>query len=362
MNTTAPTLVRTQLIRFPVPRIPGLPAIDNVSQLVENNRIAKPDELVEGLIHQGTKAVLASGSKVGKTWILLDLALSVASGTPFLRWSTTAGRVLFLNFEIQRVFVRTRLATLMRRRNIKNADNLDIWNLRGKTTDFDALVANIIEATKDKNYALIVLDPIYKAMVGKSENMAGGVGALCNQLERLAEATGAAIVFAHHFTKGNGKKKAAIDRMSGSGVFARDADTIITLTEHNVGERCYTVEMTLRNFAPQEPFVVQWDYPVMVERDDMEPDLNAEEVSQDLHGVGQQMYNILKPQPLTNAEWQSRCAAENISRASFYRVRRMLRDDGYLDHDQFSKLWSIRAGSDAHPPTSTGETHETARH
>lgn len=128
-----------------------------------------------------------------------------------------------------------------------------------------------------------------------------------------------------------------------------------------MGERCYTIEMTLRNFAPQEPFVVQWDYPVMVERDDMEPDLSEEEVSEDLHGVGQQMYDILKSQPLTNAEWQSRCAAANISRASFYRVRRMLLDDGYLDHDQFSKLWSIRNGSDTATPTSTGETHETAR-
>jgi len=359
MTTTTPLQMRSPVIKFPVPRIPGLPAIDNVSQLMENSRIARPNELVEGLIHQGTKAVLASGSKVGKTWILLDLALSVATGTPFLRWPTTAGRVLFLNFEIQRVFVRSRLATLMQRRDIKSADDLDIWNLRGKTADFEALVANIIEATKDKRYALIVLDPIYKAMVGKSENMAGGVGALCNQLERLAEATGAAIVFAHHFTKGNAKKKAAIDRMSGSGVFARDADTIITLTEHGMGERCYTIEMTLRNFAPQEPFVVQWDYPVMVERDDMEPDLNDDESSEDLHGVGQQMYDILKSQPLTNAEWQSQCAAASISRASFYRVRRLLLDDGYLDYDSNSKLWSIRNGADAIPQT--GETHETAR-
>ena len=353
--------MRSKVINFPVPSIPGLPAIDNVSRLIENTRMSKPNELVEGLIHQGTKAVLASGSKVGKTWILLDLALSVASGTPFLRWPTTAGRVLFLNFEIQRVFARTRLATLMQRRGIDKADNLDIWNLRGKTADFDALVANIIEATKDKNYALIVLDPIYKAMVGKSENMAGGVGALCNQLERLAEATGAAIVFAHHFTKGPAKKKAAIDRMSGSGVFARDADTIITLTEHDAGESCYTVEMTLRNFAPQEPFVVQWNYPVMMERDDMEPDLNEEVASEDLHGVGQQMYDILKPQPLNHAEWQSKCAAANISRASFYRVRRMLLDDGYLDHDQFSKLWSIRQVANAEKPGKTHETDETAR-
>jgi hypothetical protein len=40
-----------------------------------------------------------------------------------------------------------------------------------------------------------------------------------------------------------------MDRMSGSGVFARDADTILTLTEHEV-EGCFAVEMNLRNLPP----------------------------------------------------------------------------------------------------------------
>ena len=361
MNIITPVVTRSPIIKFPIPTIPGLPAIDNVSKLIENNRIAKPNELVQGVIHQGTKAVLASGSKAGKTWILMDLALSVATGSPFLRWPTTIGNVLYLNFEIQRVFMRSRFDKLMQRRGIEKADNLDIWNLRGKTADFDALVANIIEASKGTKYAMIVLDPIYKAMVGKSENMAGGVGALCHQLENLAERTGAAIVFAHHFTKGNAKKKAPIDRMSGSGVFARDADTIVTLTEHEMGERCYTVEMTLRNFAPQEPFVVQWDYPVMIERDDMEPDLAEDEPVEDLQGVGQQMYEILKQQQMTSADWQAKSAAANISRASFYRVRRLLQEDSYLDHDPNTKMWSVRNTPAAATPARTGETNETAR-
>src|SRR5208337_2754717 len=101
--------------------------------------------------------------------------------------------------------------------------------------------------------------PIYKLMAGRSENMAGGVGALVQQIDRLVEKTGAAVVYAHHYTKGNAAKKKTIDRMSGSGVFARDADTIITLTEHEE-EGCYVLETTLRNLAPQPPFVVQWRY------------------------------------------------------------------------------------------------------
>ena len=238
MIAKVPIVTRSPVSVMPVPRITGLPAIDNVTQFVSSTDIVRPNELVCGLIHQGTKAVLASGSKIGKTWVLLDMALSVATGTKFLHWSTNPGKVLFINFEIQRAFIKTRVETLMQRRGLTKADNLFLWNLRGKTTNFEALVANIIREFQTKNYSLIVLDPIYKAMAGKSENMASGVGELCHQLERLAERTGAAVVFAHHFTKGNAKKKAPIDRMSGSGVFARDADSIITLTEHKAAG-CY---------------------------------------------------------------------------------------------------------------------------
>ena len=89
-------------------------------------------------------------------------------------------------------------------------------------------------------------------------------------IERLEERTGAAVLYAHHFTKGNAANKKAIDRMSGSGVFARDADTIITLTEH-VEDGCYVLETTLRNFPPQPPFVIQWEFPIFVERPDLDP-------------------------------------------------------------------------------------------
>jgi hypothetical protein len=65
--------------------------------------------------------------------------------------------------------------------------------------------------------------------------------------------------------------------MAGSGVFARDADTILVLTEHETAS-CYTVEMVLRNFPDQPSFVVQFDYPMMVEREDLNPeDLKLEE-------------------------------------------------------------------------------------
>jgi hypothetical protein len=50
--------------------------------------------------------------------------------------------------------------------------------------------------------------------------------------EQIAMGADAALVYADHFSKGNQAKKAAIDRISGSGVTARDPDVIATVSEH----------------------------------------------------------------------------------------------------------------------------------
>jgi len=272
MSTSAsPSL--TMPLPFPAPlvvRAKGsrLPEIDSGNDLITDTALVVPQEIVPGLLHAGTKAVLASGSKAGKTWVLLDLATSIATGTRFLKWSTTPGKVLFVNFEIHPAFMKARLQKLKEGKQLPNLDNFSVWNLRARGADFETLIDEITDRVRDERYALVVLDPIYKLLIGRNENTGVGVGVLCHQIERLVERTGAAVVYAHHFTKGNAAKKKAIDRMSGSGVFARDADTIITLTEHQE-EGCYVVEITLRNFPPQPPFVIEWHYPVMVERPDL---------------------------------------------------------------------------------------------
>jgi hypothetical protein len=352
MNATlSPSpITRSSVIYFkPVLKIPGLSAITTGAKLLTDTTIAKPPELIEGILHQGTKGALASGSKVGKTWLLLALALSVATGTNFLRWATTKARVLFINLEIPTAFIKERLATLIQQCELQDSGDLDFWNLRGKAANPEALIANIIKETEGKGYSLIIIDPIYK-LIGKSENTAGGVGALCHLLERLAEKTGAAVVYSHHFAKGNAKKKTVMDRLSGSGVFSRDSDTIITLTPHTEPD-CYTVEMVLRNFPQQPSFVVQWDYPIMVEREDLDPeDIVVEEVEDENdHGLLQ----CVKAAPQSNMEWQIKATALGCSRATFYRIRGKLKDKGLVNYDFETKTWRYLGGNE------TAETVET---
>lgn len=247
-----------------------LPSIVDAADFVAEE-LPPPSELVSGILHQGAKLVLGGGSKSFKTWCLLDLAVSVAHGLPWLERDTQAGRVLFLNFEIQPHAWQRRIAAVAQAKGIKvQPGAISLWNLRGHAADFRDLLPRITKQAQNASFALIVLDPIYKLYGSTDENKASDVAALLNGLEKLAVDTDAAVAFGAHFAKGNAAQKEAIDRVSGSGVFARDPDSILTFTKHEE-EEAFTVEAILRNHAHVEPFAVRWQFPLMRRADELDP-------------------------------------------------------------------------------------------
>jgi hypothetical protein len=198
---------------------------------------------------------------------------------------------------------------------------------------------------------------LYKLLNGRSENSQSGVSVLCQHLERIVEQTGATVVSAHHFPKGNAAAKKALDRMSGSGVFARDADTIMTLTEHEQ-EGCYAVELTLRNLPTQPAFVVEFDYPLMVERPDLDPaDLNreVEQPDPDLESL----LALLDDTPLTTGKWQAAAKEAGFSRATFFRWKSKLEATHRVQFDQRTKAWSRSEPEVVVEPYVAPETNET---
>ncbi|MFZ4776926.1 MAG: AAA family ATPase [Terrimicrobiaceae bacterium] len=280
-----------------------LPPIVNCVQFLAKD-IDQPPLLVQGILHQGSKMVLAGGSKSFKTWVLLDLALSVAEGIPWWGFPTTTAKVLYINFELQDFSIHERLKLIMGGKDkIDRPPNLDLWNLRGHCTAFEYLIPEVINRIREHGYGLIIIDPIYKGLGDSDENSASGIGRLMNEIERLAVETGAAVVFGAHFSKGNQSRKESIDRMSGSGVFARDPDTILTMTAHGK-EETYSVDVTLRNFAPLKPFCVEWVFPLMVKNDRLDPEnLKDPAVKKVIH-TPEKVLALLPEEGLTLADWK----------------------------------------------------------
>jgi len=317
-----------------------LPEIDNAAALLADDTIKLPPELIESVLHQGLKAVLGSNSKARKTWILLDAAISVATGIKFWKWNTHKGRVLYINFEIPRAFIRSRIKLLCQAKGIADASNLDVWTLRGHGTALWRLLPALLAKIEAGKYALIIIDPIYKGLGGRDENSAGDISELCNELERLAVATGAAVLYAAHFSKGNQSGKEAIDRISGSGVFGRDADSIIVLTKHETPD-AYAVDLILRNLPEQPPFVVEWSFPLMREATALDPgDLKKAGGRKREHDAGE-LWQLLSTGSLTSTEWQRKADNElGIGRRTFYVLKKQLDTTGRILKSNVTDKWS----------------------
>ena len=245
--------------------------------------ICGPDGEEEGgVLRLGSKLVVGGGSKMGKTWCLVDLALAVASGGKWLgHFQCRQGSVLYVNLELRRHTAGRRVRWIAEKRGLMQglairpdvAKAIQTWNLRGQCYDLVMMLSTARQRLRDKDapkFSLIILDPIYKTYGDKDENSAGDMAALMLEIERFADECNAAIAFAAHFSKGNQSGKEAMDRISGSGVMARDPDAIMTFTNHEEDD-CYTVDAILREFAPIPPLVLQWDAPLMNPRVDLDP-------------------------------------------------------------------------------------------
>jgi hypothetical protein len=327
-----------------------LPALRDLSTLIGPNLPAKPAELVKGILHQGSKIIVGGTSKGRKTFALLDLAISVATGQPWWGFETVQGPVCYINFEIQEPFFAGRTQDICRAKGaalsaaagdepsdlVIPANMLCAWNLRGHGEGIENMVAELLFVLRLRPWVLIIFDPIYKALGGRDENKAGDVASMLNELERIAVHTGAAIGFGAHYSKGNQAAKESIDRIGGSGVFARDPDAILTMTPH-VEEEHYTVDPTLRNFPPVKPFVVKWAWPLFTREDELDPD-ELKQPRKPKSGTFQAKYSIddildhlsvaqgIKPMALKNYTNTLR----SMSRPTFYRLAAQLQKQNLL--------------------------------
>lgn len=297
----------------------GLPVIDKWGTLMEGDNIL-PQEIINGLLHRGAKLMFGGGSKSFKTWVLMDLALSVATGTPFWGWATTKAPVLYVNYELARPFFRERMESICKAKGIEGAANFYSWHLRGHASDLREQIPHFLNQMAGVQFALIVLDPIYKCLGERDENANGEVAALLNEVEALTVQTGAAVAFGHHFSKGNQSEKAAIDRVSGAGAWARDPDALVTLTPHAEGEGYFSADFTLRNLRPKPSMVVYWEHPCMRAKDGLDPSELRKPGRMKEHRV-KDLVELLNGGSLSYSEWLKAAKETGVSESTFKRLR-----------------------------------------
>lgn len=162
--------------------------------------------------------VVAAQHKAGKTWIGLDAAVSVASGTPWLgvyEVERPGPVVVFLGEGGERKMAR-RLQAVAEARGIS-----EVWNLPihlcfkvpklGGDLNMLSLQAHLTRLRP----ALVILDPLYLAASNANSADLNNMGAHLQQVQAHAQAAGSALVVVHHWNQsGTGS---GAERMSGAG-------------------------------------------------------------------------------------------------------------------------------------------------
>lgn len=226
------------------------------------NKPPEPPLLIAGVLYCGGTMLLSGPSKSHKTFSALDAAIAIAGGADWLGFPTEKSPVLYLNLELQDFATEDRIAKICSARGEQPPIDLHVWNLRGRTVTLDQLTVRLPKMIQKTGARVVCIDPHYKvsAVSDMEENSNDAQGKLLTLMEGLCCRNNAALILTHHFAKGDASAKNAIDRASGGGVFARWGDVMLTFTPHEEDD-AMTVEMSLRNFKPVEPFVVRWEYP-----------------------------------------------------------------------------------------------------
>lgn len=269
----------TEWVKWAEEQVDDLPEDVSYASVMNNLPPLKP-ELIPGVLRVGHKMLLAGPSKAGKSFLLINLCISIAEGIEWLGMQCKQGRVLYVNLELDSDSCFHRVAEIYKKLGIepKHPENLQIWNLRGHAVPMNRLAPLLIQRFKEKHYEAVVIDPIYKVITG-DENNATEMSQFCSYFDQVATEMGVSVIYCHHHSKGAaGKYANAADRSSGSGVFARDPDAILDLSQLKTegNEEKYKAQYedacdeltawelsgTLREFPPMNYRRIWFDYPI----------------------------------------------------------------------------------------------------
>jgi RecA/RadA recombinase len=209
----------------------------------ELDDLREPSWLIEGVLPANALGVLYGAPGVGKTFVALSMALSIAAGHSWCGKPTKSGSVLYVAAE--GLFgLRLRVQAYQRRHEIR-AEHVrylgDAFDLR-RAVDIEKLTLTLQAANLRPD--LIVLDTLARLIPGAEENSSKDMGEAIRAIDSLRRAFGATVLLIHHTGK-NGE----LER--GSGALRGAADVMIKCSAS--GER-NLVPIKCEKMKEAEPF------------------------------------------------------------------------------------------------------------
>lgn len=168
---------------------------------------AEVDEIVEGVLTAGGMSVWYGEPNCGKTTMLLDLAMRMPSGLPWLGRRTMKGACIYVALE-GAGSVKRRLCAYRKHHGCKVyafgvvSSPLNLMDPCVDVEDLVVLLGQIrSELVSSEPLLLIVIDTVARAMGGANENSSEDMARLISAGDRIRQGSGAHVAFVHHSGK-----------------------------------------------------------------------------------------------------------------------------------------------------------------
>jgi hypothetical protein len=217
--------------------------------------------IAQGLLAEGQLAILSAKTGSYKTWIMLQLALSIARGQPYFGLPVKQSGVLYIDEENGADEIQRRIAMLDRTHtatpNFYYTDRLGVkLDDYGNEGWYNAVTAYLNEHT---DIRLIIIDA-YRRVVGVDEDDAGEVAAFFDKITQLVKNFNVTILFAHHNRKGNPQNggNEDIDELRGSSDLVNVMDVVLGLKrQKGTLNRIVLSFLKTRTSKTPEPMVIE---------------------------------------------------------------------------------------------------------
>ena len=213
------------------------------------NHIPEPRWIIEGVIPEDAYVILYAPETNFKTFLALDMALSVATGFPASGTSqfddetiTEPGPVLYMTGEGLGNFKKRIKGWELIHNGSIEASNFHLFEPPPKLVDDIEGIVEFIRMVSDR-YKLIVVDTISRVMQGANENAQETASAFTGLVDELRRAGNGTSVLALHHTNKDGT-------IRGSSVFSADADVVL-MAERGDGLDC-TLKTIKNKDAPDQ--------------------------------------------------------------------------------------------------------------
>lgn len=218
----------------PGPRVNGHDPRDNVREIAlvglhELGSTDAQDNLIHGIIGEAQFGMVYGESGSGKSFLTFDMAVHFALGREWMGHKVTGGGVIYIAAEgrggwAHRVEAWCKHHQLDEEARARAAFAfiLETINLgRSANGDIDAVIRaaeTFANRNEQQPARMIVVDTMARATPGSNENDAADMGAFVGNMDRIRQATSAALVVVHHSGKnaslgarGHSSLRAAVD-------------------------------------------------------------------------------------------------------------------------------------------------------